>query len=224
MPTPGYAASVYGFGDLVQLVGEPLSGSGTTWQLNTSQRAVDPVQSLSGAIVVKDNGVVVPSSQYTIDYLFGVVTFATSRTGPITLDGDVWENMYPALYIKEATFRVERDILDMSTLLDGEGYKVKTVGLKSASGTITTLQMLPQSFSETTPYGTLFDAGTPFLLEIRPSDIEGTQWFRAWVVFDTGEEKINPAALGETTLNWVSVPVTGTGRTDSATFGFGVAS
>lgn len=218
MPSVGYSTTIKAGGPSTAMVAEACAGSGTAWQVtNTARRIIDPAV----AVTVKDNGVAVAADLYTVDYLFGNITFTASKVGPITIDGNYLTPVDVA-EAKEATFKLEREMLDGTSFsASSDGYMRKTPGMFSASGSLTTLKPLQADLDAgagTTILSTLLTSGTQFILEIRPGG--AGNYFRAWVLIEGADQKIAPGALYEGTVSWVSAPVLGNGQTESALFGF----
>jgi len=126
--------------------------SGKTWQISSLAKDLwDPTQS----VTIKSNGSAVSASNYTINYLFGSVTFDTNRSGEtITATG----NNYPHYYVpmaRVASWQDSRNAIDASVFFDdgprvilgqrqlevtGEHIDIETLPLDGSGGSEKTLK------------------------------------------------------------------------------------
>jgi len=84
MPQQGYKTEVLGHTGVTAATGDSMTdtGDGLTFRDTFLKSFWDPTAS----VTVYDNGSPVAAGDYTIDYFFGLVTFDSSPTGPITVD------------------------------------------------------------------------------------------------------------------------------------------
>ena len=218
MAIAAHAASVKVAGTPVAMSGEAMSlVSGKTYRVTSSARRVlDP----SSSVTVLDNGVSVAASNRTVDYLFGLVTFAAGYTvaGPVTISGAYLPTM-PVAEVREFSISVQGTLSD-STTLDAAGVALKTQTLKDYTASITTLQSAladNDSGGGTVTVAGIHSAGLPVLVEVGL----GGYLFRGWALVESFEEKGSGDGLVE-----LSVSLTGTGKTavsgESVSFGWGV--
>jgi predicted secreted protein len=199
----------------------------TVYQItDASKRIIDPNVAVTVEVDADGGGAggyaVAAADTYEIDYLFGRVTFAADQgaSALVRVSGSYLPTVSVA-EVREVSVNCSRTVLDKTTF-DSGGAKEKLAGLKDLSVSITGLK--PTLYDNDPGAGTvklaaLFDAGTPFLLEVRPS---GTgEYFRAWVVVESHDHKLAVDSLLEATHNLIGAPVQGSGQTESASFGWG---
>lgn len=128
----------------------------------------------SKAVFVEVDGDVVDSSEYQIDYLFGIVEFNSSQNGDVTLSG----NFIPTMSVVGAnqySVDITGDVLDNSNFSDTNsngGYRTKQYGVLDVSANISRFDDLDKSFKNK-----LEDRQT-VLLEIKPGNAETIRgWF-----------------------------------------------
>lgn len=218
MALAAHAASVKIAGTAVAMFGESTSlVSGKTYRIvNAARRVLDP----AAAVTVLDNGMPVPSASRTVDYLFGLVTFAAGYTvtGPVTVSGSYLPTL-PVAEVREFTVSVQGTLSD-STTLDAAGVATKTQTLKDYTASVTALQSAffdNDSGGSSLTVAGLHAAGVPVLLEVGL----GGYLFRGWALVESFEVKGSGDGLVE-----LSVSLTGTAKTayygESVSFGWGV--
>jgi hypothetical protein len=192
----------------------------TVYQItNASRRVLDP----QVAVSVDVDGIVSPASAYTIDYMFGKVTFAAEQTAGAVVRVVSGAYMSPLTLAeaKECTISLARDIQE-STVFTGDGYKTRLTTLKSASGSLAVMSVLhvtPANTGQPDSFIDWLNLGAAFLMEV---NFGGTgNIFRAWVLLEKADEKIPVDGLYEGSVGWQSTSIQGTGQTESALFGFG---
>ncbi len=133
------------------------------------------------------------SSSYTLNRLNGTVTYAGASSRVIKISGD-YLPMATAAYANSMSRTDSTEILDISAF--GDEYKNKLAGIKSASGTLTQLNMTDTTYSDA------LTAGNPIVLEDR--GISTDEPNRTWVLLDSDE--IQAAVEGDQseTVSWVS--------------------
>jgi hypothetical protein len=128
----GYSATVFASGPSTPFTGDALTlVSGKTYKLNTSaHRILDP----SVLPTVKDGGVAVAAANYSVDMLFGTVTFVASYTpgGAITMDGSfVTIAAVPGAF--DVKLSRKNTIVDATQYAQGDAQKRRYLTLLDAS-------------------------------------------------------------------------------------------
>lgn len=218
MAVSGHTTVVKQTGTAVSMTTEATTSlSSSVYQItDTTKRIIDPDTALS----VIDNGGAVADADVTINYLFGKITKNSgSFTGPVTITG-AYLPTYAVAEAKGATINLERTLLDSTVMAAATANIERTVGLKSASGSINQLDNLRtdlDSGGTTIVPFTDFGAGTRRVLEVT---LPSTLIFRAFVRFNGIDETVNVEDLLNTTLEWQSTTAIGTGQTEGSSFGF----
>ena len=227
MAKAGHPTTVRVTGTAVALASEPTTEvvADTVFQItDAAKRILDP----SVPVVVQvdaDGGgagayATVAASTYTVDHLFGRITFATPLASAATVR--ILSGSYlPTLAVvgaREFTISASRTVLDRTEF--GDDAKKKLAGLADLSGSIGSLDDL---LSDVDPgAGSLklvemLSNATPKLIEIRPA-ASGDK-FRAWVLFESEEVAGAVDDLITSTLTYTGAAVQG--DNGSASFGWG---
>lgn len=218
MAIAAYANTVKVAGASVAMTGEACSLVATkTYRVtNSAKRVLDPAT----AITVKDGGVTVAATNYTVNHLFGIVTFGASYTvtGAVTLDAAYLPTLTFA-EVREFSLSVQGSLAD-STTLDSAGYVAKALTLKDFTASVTSLQSAlydndPGAGSRIV--ADLAAAGTPVLIEAGA----GGYLFRGWAVIESYEEKGSLEGLLELSISLTGTAVA-TAAGGSVSFGWGV--
>jgi hypothetical protein len=229
MPTAAFATTIKVGGPSTAFTGDATTvvAANTVYQItNTAKRIIDP----SVAIVVEVDAdgagagayVTASASTYTVDYLFGKITFASDQgASALVRVSGAYLTPVDVAEAKEFDLSVSRDVQDASYFVS-DGFKRKLVTLKDCSGSVSSLVPLQRDMDPgagSTVLSTLFSSGTPFIIEIRLGG--AGQYFRAWALIESTDHKSQVGSMLESSFKWNSAPVLGTGRTDRAVFGFG---
>jgi hypothetical protein len=108
-------------------------GSTNKYKLNsTSARVLDPAT----AVVVKDGGVEVATTGYTINYLEGSVTFTVLPSGAVTISGKTIP-LYALIVGKSASIRIANSTTDKTVF--GDAARAAMRLFPSVSGSIDTI-------------------------------------------------------------------------------------
>ena len=194
MAFAAYASSLKISGTAVVITNEACTGlGGSQWQVTTAaRRIIDPAT----AVVVKDTGVTVSAALYSVNMLFGIITFSGyTPTGAVTLTG-AYLPLLTVAEVRSADVSMETDMAD-STTFDNAGYKGKTPTLDDWSGSFEFLS-LPTVDLDGVAAGTQSitswrESGTPKLLELKLSATP--HYWRGWGVFDAGSMKLGVGDL-----------------------------
>jgi hypothetical protein len=222
MPYAGWAGTIKVSGTPTAFTNEATTAlGGNVFQItNSVRRIVDPAT----AITVKDNGVTVPATSYTFDYLYGKVRGYAASPGPITVDG----SYLPLLTVADA---VSAAINQMRELLEttsfdsaaaASGARRFLAGLKGADGELEIVDVADTDLdggAGTVVLATLMDAGTPKLLEVGLGN-SGAFW-RGWILLEGLARVQNVKELPKTTVRWRACGIVGAGQTEAAYFGVG---
>lgn len=218
MPVAAYANTVKVAGSSVVMTGEACSLIATkTYRVTaSSKRVLDPAT----AVVVKDGGVTVAASNYTLNHLFGVVVFGASYTvsGSITIDG-AYLPMLTFAEVREFSLSAQGSLAD-STTLDSAGYAAKALTLKDFTASVTSLQSAlydNDGGAGSAVVADLHAAGTPVLIEAGA----GGYLFRGWAIIESFEEKGSGEGLVELSLSLQGTAIA-TPAGGSVSFGWGL--
>lgn len=222
MPVSGWKGLVKITGTPTAMVGEATTElvADTVFQItNPIKRILDP----DSAIVVKKNGVAQAAALYTLNQLFGTVTFLAAIGGAdvVTLDA----NYLPTLEIIEcfeASVQMTRDVADR-TVFKGpasvDSSKQKFALLKEASGSISHLRALLDDLDPGGGTVKLFDVmgnGVRKVLELSLGD--SGYAFRSWFLFESQELSAARDDLVNASLSWQST----SDDAGQSTFGIGL--
>lgn len=194
MSIPNYTSVVRGPGTSTAFTNEPTTKltANTVYQLNTdAKRLLDPAVPLLVEVDPDGGGAApyatAPASSYTVDYVFGIITFLADQGASATVR--VSGSYLPVIDLVGVTdwkFTASRTVLD-DTTINTAGQRSKKLGLKDITGSLTLNELL--SYDHDPGAGqlvlrTYLDNGTPLLFE-RAS---GGKRFRAWVLLESAEE------------------------------------
>lgn len=157
-------------------------GGGVYQVTNTARRILDPAT----AIVVKDTGVTVASTFYTLDILFGKVTFVGyTPTGAVTVTG-AYLTVTAVAEVRNFSIEMKADLAD-STTFDSGGVRSKLPCLRdfvcSFEYLSTPVTDLDAGTAGTQTLQSWREAGTAKLVEIKL----GAVYWRGWGTFETSE-------------------------------------
>lgn len=204
MPIAAHSTTVKVSGVAVAVTGEACTDLGSNvFQITTSARRImDP----SVTPVVKDGGVAVSSALYSVNYLFGKVTFTAPPGGAVTID---YSYLPVAAIAAVKGFSVSVDNgLNEATTFDSSGARKRHKCLSDHSGS---LQMLSLPIEDIDPVtgGTqtladVFNNGTPKLLELGL----GSYFLRSWIILGQLEVGAAVEGLVESTVSFEGAPQT----------------
>ena len=117
----------------------------------------------------EDDFEIAASDILKIDYLYGRVTFATAKTGDITLDGN-YMPMSNVAGATEGSLNRTAQLLD-STSLSNSGYRTKTYGLRDVAVNITRFDDMQYAFTD------ILANRTACVIEIAP---DTNKSYRGW--------------------------------------------
>lgn len=213
MATAAWQAQVKVSGTSTAMTGEATTslGGGQYQVTNAAKRVIDP----TAAITVKDGGSTVSSSLYSVDKLFGIVTFSGyTATGAVTIDS----SYLPTAAVGECkgvTITVNADLADAS-VLESQAKKRATT-LLDWSGKLDRLALplddLDSGTAGTQSLDSWMKAGTPRLLDVLFTT--GAR-FRGWFVVESYEVQSSVADLVT-----VSVNLSGAAQGAGAAFSWG---
>jgi hypothetical protein len=164
----------------------------TVYQItDATKRVLDPNTALL-VEVDPDGGGAAPyataaASSYTVDYMFGRITFAADQGASATVR--VSGKYIPiSLTIAEGN---EFDLEDTVNLLEntkfGDTARGRFNGVHEASGSFTLMSYLSFDYGGGVTLQSLMQARTPTLLEYRPGG--QSYYWRAWVLLENESEK-----------------------------------
>lgn len=212
MALAGYTTTLKVPGEPVALTDEPLTalGSGAFRVTNAAKRILDPGTALS---VTVDGG----ATTYTVDYLYGVVTFSDGTPTTATLTGAY----LPTLTVGEArSVSLSLSRVELDTNVFGTDESENILGKKSADGSLVSLRLTEDTVdvAGTLPtWDALHDNATPKLLEVGL----GTEFWRGWVLFPGLQREAPSDGVCQSTINFKSSYRHAAGRSEVVAYGFG---
>lgn len=188
--TAGYQAKFRKSGTSTSFTGESMTVvTGNTYQIDTDSKQI--WNRLSTFTFYEDSVEISSSDISSIDYLFGKVTFSTSKTGSITVDGDY----LPTALIAggyEATMNRTNQLFT-STDQSNVGFETKETGIKDVNITVSRFDDLSGDFV------TILNSGNPIVVEFAPVS---TKVYRGWFILSGKDQTIDVNALIEDTLTF----------------------
>jgi hypothetical protein len=211
----GYAVSVKLTGTSTAMTDAATTAlSATRYQVTDStKRVLDPAV----AVTVEVDGAPATATDYTLDYLFGIVTFGVDPDGVVT----VTANYLPLLTValaRSVSVSMSRVELDDSQL--GSGEKSLKLGKKQAEAELQQLELLDADLDAggaTVTWDALHDAATPKLLEV---DLSARKW-RGWVVLSGLEQAASADELATATIRAKGSARAALGRSEVVSHAFG---
>jgi hypothetical protein len=181
--TAGYGATVKKSGTSTSFTDEGMSNtSENTWQIDDQDKEVFDRHTVP---TFKDNTVVIDSADIqSIDYLYGLVTFTGSKSGPITVSGD-YIPMTEIVGAKDVSLNRTSAILD-DTDISNEGYHTKKSGIHDASITLGRWDDISHAFTD------VINARTSVVIEVAPSSSKS---YRGWFVAESSAQNLDLNAL-----------------------------
>jgi hypothetical protein len=214
-PVAGYNASIELSGTSTAMEAEPCTETSASpgaapqsFQVSSgSKRRLDP----RVAVVVNEGGTPLPSTDYTVNYFTGTVSFAGDY--PTTLsDVTVDANYLPTVVVAEAraaTLTPERTELDTSIL--GTDQKSLILGQRSATVELELLHLLTadvDSGGGTLVPGDVLENGSLLLVTV----LDGARFFRGWFRLPTAQQSIPVDDLVTSSLTWKTTAIPAEGR------------
>ncbi len=211
MPGVAHQSVVRGRGTSTAFTNEPTTKltANTVYQLNTdARRLLDP--SVPVVVEVDADGaggggyVVAPASSYTVNWQFGIITFAADQGAPalVRVSGSFLP-VIDLIGITSWSITQSRDVLDDTSVNNAAGQRTKRLGLGDLSGSIETTELLTLDNDPGAGVQRMqdyLDNGTPFLLEVLPGT--GAKRFRGWVLLESGDNGGGVADLINNTVNF----------------------
>jgi hypothetical protein len=223
MSSAGFSAVVRGPGTSTAFTVEPTTKitANTVYEIVTdAKRLLDPAVAVVVEVDADGAGAgayaVAAASTYTIDYLFGRITFLADLGAPATVR--VSGSYLPALDLSGVTaykYTSQRTVLDLTTINNSTGARAKALGLRDLSGSITLNELLSIDNDPGAGVVRLVDFAenaTPLLFEASA----GGKRFRAWVLLDSRD--LNSGGPDDVISNTVNF--TGAARAVGAGYGW----
>lgn len=201
MGEAGYNTVIKRNGTSTSFTSESMTATSTTNQYQIDD-ATKQVWDRTIVPTFYEDGVAIDSSDIdNINYLFGKVTFATSKSGAITVDG----SYYPQLTIacgREYTLDQSINLEDSTcyeTAQSNNGYMTYNDTLWDVNASVTRL------ITDMTEYNTFFDIwnnGETVVLEIQPGG-GSNPTFRGYMVIETDNETGDVESLEEQEISFM---------------------
>lgn len=178
-------------------------GTYTKYRVTLAARRFMDVEGAS--VVVKKNAVVQAVGLYTLNPLFGTITFLSPLLvgDAVTVDYN-YVGVSPIAEVRSYGISLARTVLD-KTSVDSGGAKKKLAGLRDASGTVAFLSLIDATIAGTDLLAE-WEAGLPLLLEIVMSAAVGGT-FRAYALIEAPSENAAVDGLVEGALSWQATSV-----------------
>lgn len=190
MSTAGYQAKFKKSGTSTSFTDEAMSVvTGNTYQIDTDSKQV--WNRLSTFTFYEDDVAILSSDISSIDYLFGKVTFETSKTGSITVDGG-YLPMADIGGAYEATLNRTNQV-NTCTDISNTGFEMKKTGIKDVTITVSRYDDLSSDFD------TIITAGNPVVVEFTPVP---TKIYRGWFVLSGKDQSIDINSLIDGSLTF----------------------
>lgn len=209
----GYVADIMKFGTPTGFTTEAMTNlSGNTWQISDSTKEV---WDRSVATSFDDGGAVPDSDIISIDYLFGSVTFATSKTTPTVTGSSLAREVIGRSNTFNLTMTAESiDESDFVTVQANSGTRVFIPGLRTVA------LELGGIFSATENAKADLTARNEVIVEIDPAG-DGLAVARGFFKYATVSQGGAVGALEEETINLVlTVPVADATNNNDVTIPF----
>lgn len=206
--------------------------SNTVYQLQTAaRRLLDPAVALTVEVDADGAGgggyAVAAPSTYSVDYLFGKITFTADQgaSALVRVSGN-YLPVHPFVEARGFDINEMRELLDDTVF--GDAARSRMAGIQDANGSIEQLDLGETDLDAgagTLKILTTLRNGTAKLLEVDTVG-DGTDVFRAWVLFkDRGVAGRVPEII-PTTFNWelaAQTGVTASAGNRQAKFAWGAA-
>ncbi len=152
--------------------------------------------------MVRVNTVIQDPATYSIDHLFGIITFDSSQTGqPVDITGDFLP-VHDLAEVRSVSLSVGRDQEDSTTIGD-DAHKM-TALLQTASATFESLDDLRTDLDPgggTLELATVLRDGTPKLFEL---NLDGSNGYRVWMKAENADFSAAPDSLATSSLGLVA--------------------
>lgn len=196
----------------------------TVYQItDTTKRILDPSAAITVEVDADGAGagayVVAAADTYTVDYLFGKITFAADQgaSALVRVSGS-YLPVHSVAESRSVSINSSRTELEKTVL--GDTDKSFLLGLKSAEGELEGLFIGTDDLDSgagSLVLQTLHDDGTPKLLEVAM----GSVYWRGWVLLKGINRSTPLDDLVSTTVGWRTAAQKGLNRTDYAGHGIG---
>lgn len=202
--------------------------SNTVYQITDStKRVLDPAVALVVQVDADGVGagayVTASATTYTVDYLYGKITFLSDQgsSATVRISSGSYLPMVTIAKVSEVSLSLSREAPEQ-TSFDSAGYRERFGTLLDVSGSMSSFEL--EGYDHDPGAGTLkfidlLTNGTPKLLESR-GDSSG-DYFRAWVMVNQLENPGAVADLNSLSVSFVGAAQLGTGRSDVAGFAWG---
>lgn len=186
----GYGASIKKSGSTTVFVNEDFTNTtGDTWQIDDTVKRVFDKDSLPGFY---DDNIAIPANEVqSIDYLYGRVTFTSTKVGPIVANG----SYFPMLEIagaKEISLNRTVAIHD-DTSTGNAGFHTKVYGLQDITMTLSRWDDLTKEFTN------ILKNRKEVIIEFAPTVDKS---YRGWFVIDSAGQSLDLNALIEESISF----------------------
>lgn len=191
-------AELAGFTTQIKISGAPIAMAGETTV--TDDNTVYQIESASKQVLDRDtsptvlDGGVETLEKYTVNYLNGKITFGSANAGRVITVTGKYLPMTVAAYANQASKSDNCDIIDCTPF--GATYKKRVKGLKSASGSLTQLNLADDTFKDA------LTAGVPIVLEYRATPESEPD--RYWALLESDEVTAAIEGLQSEAVSWIS--------------------
>jgi hypothetical protein len=161
MAQAGYLTTVKKSGTPTAMTAEACTTNSTVANTYRISDATKRVWDRTTVLTALDDGTTVASTQYTVDFLFGSVTFTSTQDEPVTVTG-TYMPMTNVAGANSYTLSASRELVD-DTDFSSTGWRSKAVAIKDVSLSITRWADVDADFWEL-----INDVNAVSMVEIKP--------------------------------------------------------
>ncbi len=175
------------------------TGDGLTFRTSTSHGYVfDP----RASITVKVAGAAVPASDYSVEFLGGLVTFNAAPGAAVTISCTRLK-LFTVGQCSQFSFNTARAMLDVSAI--GDDFTKRHAGLADSTGTLSRFFEIDEDLD--TGGGTFAvwdDVGAPGIITVVSVWVDAAEdkVMRAWALFEQEEVSAEVASMQTAALTW----------------------
>lgn len=190
MTIAGYDTEILLSGSGLALTNEACTNTtGDVFQItDAAKRALDP----TAVITVKANGITVSPELYTLDRLFGRVSFLSTPAAPVTVSG----TYLPMTAVATATggkFSRKATNTDVTPLNTPNRHVLRQQILKDVSGSITRFETMDALFSAALLAGAMV---------VVQRNYAGAPFERAWVILESDDQDLSVDSVIEESIEF----------------------
>ena len=195
MGTAAYTTLIRSGGQSVGFLDEAMTQDANdpkVWQITDATRQV---LDRDIPVVVEDNGNPLLAADFSIDYLFGIVTLVNNPAGAVTVSGS-YIPMTEVVGASQHTINLTGDILDDSNYKESRGThnRTKKYGMTDCNITLERFYDLQKTFK------THLSNRDVVMVEVQPAGL--SEVLRGWFVVESGNSAGDLSALETESLSF----------------------